>query len=40
MRELHDTVGARKAFVVNHKATWKIKQLDRRSGERNRLKLA
>jgi hypothetical protein len=25
MRELHDTVGARKAFVVNHKATWEIK---------------
>jgi hypothetical protein len=25
MRELHDTVGGRKAFVVNHKATWEIK---------------
>jgi hypothetical protein len=25
MRELHDTVGDRKAFVVNHKATWQIK---------------
>jgi hypothetical protein len=25
MRELHDTVGGRKALVVNHKATWKIK---------------
>jgi hypothetical protein len=25
MRELHDTVGDRKAFVVNHKATWEIK---------------
>jgi hypothetical protein len=27
MRELHDTVGDRKAFVVNHKATWEIKLL-------------
>ena len=25
MRELYDTVGDRKAFVVNHKATWEIK---------------
>lgn len=25
MRELHDTVGDRKAFVVNHKAKWEIK---------------
>ena len=25
MRELHDTIGDRKAFVVNHKAKWEIK---------------